>query len=71
MARLLENKWFWVCAFSLLFALSIDVWAWGWDWPVVFGLPYIIVYIAVLEAALLVMYLAFARYYWKDPEGEA
>lgn len=71
MVRVLENKWFWVAAFSLLFVLSIDVWAWDWSWPTLFGLPYIVTWIAVLEAALFALYVLFARYYWKDAGGEA
>lgn len=71
MVRLLENKWFWAFAFSLLFAFSIDLWAWDWASPTVLGLPYIVAYVAVLEAVLFVMYIAFAKYYWKDAGGEA
>src|SRR4030065_453203 len=42
MVRVLKNKWFWAAAFSLLFVLSIDVWAWDWSWPTLFGLPYFV-----------------------------
>ena len=71
MSRLLRNKWFWAVAFSLLFVLSIDVWAWDWSWPTVFGLPYIVTYIAVLEGGLFVLYLLFSRYYWTEGGGDA
>lgn len=71
MARVLGNKWFWAAAFSLLFVLSIDVWAWDWSWPMVFGLPYIVTYILLLEAVLFVMYVLFARYYWTEDGGES
>ncbi len=33
MVRVLKNKWFWAAAFSLLFVLSIDLWAWDWSFP--------------------------------------
>jgi len=65
---LLKNKWFWAAAFGLLFVASIDLWAWDWTEPDVFGLPYVIVYFAVLEAVLFVMMLAFSKYYWTGPE---
>jgi hypothetical protein len=35
----------------------------------VFGVPYIIVWTVVLEAALFVMYVLFVRYYWTDDAG--
>lgn len=66
---LLRSKWFWFCAFAALFVLSIDLWAWDWSWSTVFGIPYIIVWIVVLEAALFVMYVLFIRYYWTDDAG--
>lgn len=71
MSQLLRNKWFWAAAFSLLFVFSIDVWAWDWSWPTIFGLPYIVTYVAALEAVLFVLYFLFARYYWTDDGGEA
>ena len=71
MVRVLSNKWFWVAAFSLLFVLSIDIWAWDWSWPTLFGLPYIVAYIALLEAALFALFLLFAKYYWTDDGGDA
>ncbi|MDQ1371774.1 MAG: hypothetical protein QG582_689 [Candidatus Thermoplasmatota archaeon] len=70
MVRVLRNKWFWVAAFSLLFVLSIDLWAWDWSFPTLFGLPYIVTWIAVLETALFALYLLFARYYWTGDGGE-
>ena len=66
--RLLRNKWFWALAFGALFVLSLDLWAWDWVEPSVFGLPYTIVYIIVLEAALSVLFWAFAKYYWTERE---
>ncbi|MGD9962337.1 MAG: hypothetical protein AB7S97_00330 [Thermoplasmata archaeon] len=70
MVRVLSSKWFWAAAFSLLFVLSIDLWAWDWSFPTLFGLPYIVTWIAVLEAALFALYLLFARYYWTEDGGE-
>ena len=66
--RLLKSKWFWAVAFGTLFVLSIDFWAWDWTEPSVFGLPYTIVYIVLLETALLVLFALFNRYYWVDKE---
>jgi len=66
--RILENKWFWTVAFGALFVLSIDLWAWDWTEPSVLGLPYIVVYIILLETALFVMFVLFSRYYWVDRE---
>jgi hypothetical protein len=71
MVALLRNKWFWAVAFGALFALSIDVWAWDWTGAVFLGIPYTVVYIAVLEAALFVLYVLFARYYWTESEEGA
>jgi hypothetical protein len=68
--KLLSSKWFWALAFGALFALSIDLWAWDWTEPSVFGLPYIIVYIVCLEAALFILFWAFARFYWTAKEAE-
>jgi len=68
--RLLKSKWFWIVAFGLLFVASLDVWAWDWTEPSLFGLPYVIVYVIVLEAILFVLFLLFARYYWTE-EGSA
>ena len=65
---LLKNKWFWTLAFGLLFVASIDLWAWDWTEPEIFGLPYVIVYIAVLEAVLFAMLLTFSKYYWTEDE---
>ena len=64
--KLLKNRWFWFLGFGVLFALSIDLWAWSWTGPSLFGLPYIIVYIAILEAILFVMFWAFIKFYWTD-----
>ena len=64
--RLLKNKWFWITAFGLLFAASIDIWAWDWIEPSPFGLPYVIVYIIALEAVLFVLFLLFSKYYWVE-----
>jgi hypothetical protein len=69
MGRLLESKWFWAAVFATLFVLSIDFWAWGWVEPSLFGLPYTIIYIIVLESLLFVAFIGFAKYYWKD-DGE-
>jgi len=70
--RLLKNRLFWFFAFGLLFVLSIDLWAWDWSEPSFLGLPYIIVYIALLETILFVLFYLFARYYWVDEkEGAA
>jgi len=66
--RLLKSKWFWAMAFGTLFVLSIDLWAWDWTEPSVFGLPYTIVYIVLLETALFVLFALFNRYYWVDKE---
>lgn len=66
--KLLKSKWFWALAFGTLFVLSIDLWAWDWTEPSLFGLPYIILYVAVLEAVLFVLFLLFARYYWTSSE---
>lgn len=66
--KLLKSKCFWVVAFGTLFAFSIDLWAWDWSEPSLFGLPYVVTYIAVLEAALFVLFFLFAKYYWIDTE---
>lgn len=68
MVALLKNKWFWTLAFGVLFAFSIDIWAWDWTGAVFWGIPYVVVYIAVLETALFVLFLLFAKYYWTDSE---
>jgi len=62
--KLLKSKWFWAIAFGTLFVLSIDLWAWDWTEPSVFGLPYTVVYVIVLETALFVLYALFNKYYW-------
>ncbi len=68
--RLLRNRLFWLVAFGLLFVLSIDLWAWDWIEPSLFGLPYIIIYVAFLECALFLLFFLFARYYWvEEKEG--
>lgn len=64
----LRDGWFWALAFVVLFALSIDFWAWDWTTPSVFGLPYTIVYVIVLETALFVLYYLFIRFYWSDKQ---
>jgi len=64
--RLLKNRYFWFLAFGLLFLLSIDLWAWDWAKPSLFGLPYIIIYIALLEGLLFVLFFLFAKYYWTE-----
>ena len=64
--RLLRKKLFWFFAFGLLWVLSIDLWAWDWTEPSLYGLPYIILYIALLEGALFVLFYLFGRYYWAD-----
>jgi hypothetical protein len=69
--ELLKNKWFWAAAFGLLFAMSIDVWAFDWTGPTVLGLPYIIWYTTLLEGALFVLLVLFARYYWTEDGGAA
>lgn len=68
--KLLKNKWFWVGAFALLFALSIDIWAFDLTEPSLFGLPYIVLYVIVLETALFVLFALFARFFWTEEEGE-
>lgn len=69
--RLLRNRLFWFFAFGLLFVFSIDLWAWDWTEPSLFGLPYIIVYTALLEAVLFLLFYLFAKYYWvEQKEGE-
>lgn len=69
--RLLRNKLFWFFAFGLLWVLSIDLWAWDWTEPSLYGLPYIILYIALLEGALFALFYLFGRYYWVDAEEGA
>ena len=69
--KLLKNKWFWFLAFGVLFALSIDIWAWNWTKPSFFGLPYTIVYTAVLEITLFILFWAFIRFYWTDDKEVA
>jgi len=69
--KLLENKWFWVCAFGMLLALSIDLWAWNWTEPSILGLPYIIAYTIFLEAALFVLFVLFCEYYWVEKQEES
>ena len=64
--KLLRTKWFWAVAFGALFASSIDLWAWDWTEPVVFGLPYTILYVLFLETALFVLYALFNKYYWTE-----
>ncbi len=71
MVRVLRNKWFWAAAFSLLFVLSIDLWAWDWSFPTLFGLPYIITWIAVLEVGLFALFALFVKYYWTEDGGES
>jgi hypothetical protein len=68
--KLLKSKWFWALAFGALFVLSIDLWAWDWTEPSLMGLPYIVVYVAVLETILFVLFLLFSRYYWTDSEED-
>lgn len=67
---LLRSKWFWALAFGALFVLSIDLWAWDWTEPSLFGLPYLVVYIILLEAVMFVMFWAFAKYYWVEKEAD-
>ena len=70
--KLLKSKWFWALAFGLLFLASIDLWAWDWTEPSLFGLPYTIVYVVLLESILFVMFIAFSKYYWTDSgEGDS
>ncbi len=64
--KLLRNRLFWLVAFGLLFVLSIDLWAWDWTEPSLFGLPYVIIYVAFLECVLFLLFFLFARYYWVD-----
>jgi fluoride ion exporter CrcB/FEX len=66
MVRVVKSKWFWALAFGALFAASIDLWAWDWTEPSVMGLPYTILYIAVLETLLFALFVLFAKYYWTD-----
>ncbi len=69
--RLLKNRLFWFLAFGLLWVFSIDLWAWDWTEPSLFGLPYIILYTALLEGVLFVLFYLFARYYWVDAKEGA
>jgi hypothetical protein len=68
--ELLKSKWFWIIAFGSLFAASLDLWAWDWTEPSVLGLPYVIIYILVLEAILFVLFVLFAKYYWTAEGSE-
>lgn len=68
--RLLRSKLFWSAAFGAVFALSIDLWAWGWTGPGLFGLPYTIAYVFLLEGALFVLFALFIAFFWTDSAEE-
>ena len=69
--KLFRSRVFWICTFTALFLLSIDIWAWERVSPRLFGLPYIILYTVFLEGLLFVAFFVFISTYWKDLKEES
>lgn len=53
-------------ALFLLFVLSLDFWAWHKAEPLIWGMPFWIVYLFGLTLMLALFYLAFAKFYWRE-----
>ena len=56
----------WVVGFAAILLLSLDFWNWGRAYPLVFGMPYWVVFFILLNLLLSVFYLLFGRLYWRE-----
>jgi hypothetical protein len=56
----------WALGYAIIFLLSLDFWNWGRFAPLLMGLPYWVVAFILLNLALSLYYLLFARFYWRD-----
>ena len=58
----------WYLVFIGLFLLSLDFWWWEKSEPLVFGLPFWIVYLIILTIITSIAFYLFSKYYWRDDQ---
>ena len=61
-----ENKKIWIIIFSVVFLLSIDFWNWGNYHPLIFGLPFWLIYNLFLTLILSILFLFFSKIHWRE-----
>ncbi len=60
-----KNKFFWLIVFLIVFSASVDIWWWNSAQPLVFGLPFWVLYFILLTLTLSCVFYFFAKYHWK------
>ncbi len=58
----------WYLVFIGLFLLSLDFWWWRQSEPLMFGLPFWVVYLLILTLITSVAFYLFSKYYWRDAQ---
>lgn len=58
----------WYIVFIGIFLLSLDFWWWGQAEPLMFGLPFWVVYLLILTLITSVAFYLFSKYYWRDAQ---
>ena len=58
----------WYLIFIGLFLLSLDFWWWGQTTPLIFGLPFWVVYLLILTLITSLAFYLFSKYYWRDAQ---
>ncbi len=53
-------------AFLLIFLLSMDFWSWHASKPLIWGIPYWVVFLYTLTLMISVFYYLFSKKFWRD-----
>ena len=56
----------WYILFVYLFILSLDFWGWYNYQPLIFGLPFWVIYFFILTIITAFIFYMFSKYYWAD-----
>lgn len=59
-----DRAWLWLML--IVFGLGVDFWNWNRAEPLLWGIPFWVVYLFAITLGLTLVFLLFARRFWKD-----
>jgi hypothetical protein len=63
----LDKKTLFITLFFIaIFVLSLDFWNWGQATPLIFGLPYWVVYLLILTILTSLCFFLVSKFLWSD-----
>ena len=61
-----HKTYLWILCFIVLFLLSFDVWNWDRIYPLIFGIPFWIMYHIFLTILVSLIFYVFVKQMWSE-----